>query len=390
GPEGIGFTGAIDAYTQLATATGGSFVFVPEVNNNAEGVVKYQAAAENILAASIGPKLISATPGNVMRGATATVLIDAQNTNFLSNTTVTFDTGVTATSVSVVDPVTLAVTVQVAADAPLGFKNATATTNLGGGATETATGAAILNVIDAPSSPALSSANPPIVTPGQTVDVVVTGVGTAFAAGTTTASFGAGVTVNSVTVTSPTTATVNVTVDPGASIGFRTVSLTTGAETASGSSTGFFRVDAVAPPVPTVTTIVPDNSAPATTFPISLTVTNATLDPGGTTVEFSGSGVSVSGVTVCGNTVVGTVTIAPTATPGFRDVIVRSPGSGTAASLGGFLVDGSATTASDDDDCGSCRVVEDAPARWHVLAGLIAAAAAAGFVGRRTAQRRAN
>ena len=50
----------------------------------------------------------------------------------------------------------------------------------------------------------------------QTLDVVVTGVNTHFVAGQTLASFGAGVTVNGVTVQSATQASVNVTVLLGA------------------------------------------------------------------------------------------------------------------------------------------------------------------------------
>ena len=46
----------------------------------------------------------------------------------------------------------------------------------------------------------------------QTLDVIVTGVNTHFAAGTTAASFGPGISINQVTVTSATVATVHLTV----------------------------------------------------------------------------------------------------------------------------------------------------------------------------------
>ena len=53
---------------------------------------------------------------------------------------------------------------------------------------------------------------------------------THFVNGTTTASFGAGITVNAVNVTSATTATVNITISALADVGTRTVTLTTGGQ----------------------------------------------------------------------------------------------------------------------------------------------------------------
>jgi hypothetical protein len=46
--------------------------------------------------------------------------------------------------------------------------------------------------------------------------------------GTTTANFGAGITVNSVTVTSATSAQANITIQPTTTLGYRNVSVTTG------------------------------------------------------------------------------------------------------------------------------------------------------------------
>jgi hypothetical protein len=83
----------------------------------------------------------------------------------------------------------------------------------------------------------------------QSLEVVVTGVNTHFAAGQTLASFGAGVTVTGVTVQSATQATVNVTVQLAATPGVRTVTMTTGLESASSSVTGLFTVVAKETPV---------------------------------------------------------------------------------------------------------------------------------------------
>ena len=75
---------------------------------------------------------------------------------------------------------------------------------------------------------------------GQTLNVAVVGQFTNFVNGTTTASFGAGITVNTVTVTSATTANVNITISPLADVGSRTVTLTTGGQIASSFAAGSF------------------------------------------------------------------------------------------------------------------------------------------------------
>ena len=73
----------------------------------------------------------------------------------------------------------------------------------------------------------------------------MTGLFTAFVNNTTTADFGSGITVNSVSVASATTATVNLSISPLATVGNRTVTLTTGAQSASSLDAGsFFAVTA--------------------------------------------------------------------------------------------------------------------------------------------------
>src|SRR5208337_560187 len=62
---------------------------------------------------------------------------------------------------------------------------------------------------------------------GQTLNVAITGQYTHFAQGVSTASFGAGITVNSLTVADATDATANITISPTATPGARTVTVTT-------------------------------------------------------------------------------------------------------------------------------------------------------------------
>ena len=62
---------------------------------------------------------------------------------------------------------------------------------------------------------------------------MVTGTNTNFSQGVTTASFGANIGINSVTVSSLTSATVNITISGSATLGAQNVVLTTGGEVAT-------------------------------------------------------------------------------------------------------------------------------------------------------------
>jgi hypothetical protein len=74
---------------------------------------------------------------------------------------------------------------------------------------------------------------------GTTLDVAITGADTAFAQGTSVASFGSGITVHSTTVTNPTHATANITISAGATVGTRNVNVNTGSESPDPLLAGF-------------------------------------------------------------------------------------------------------------------------------------------------------
>ncbi|MEK7832234.1 MAG: hypothetical protein AAB401_14160, partial [Acidobacteriota bacterium] len=80
----------------------------------------------------------------------------------------------------------------------------------------------------------------------QTMVVNLTGTGTNWIAGQTTASFGGEVTVDWVNVTSATTATAQISISPTAALGPRNVTLTTGAEVVTAVDS--FTINAVTPP----------------------------------------------------------------------------------------------------------------------------------------------
>src|SRR6185295_9018996 len=76
-------------------------------------------------------------------------------------------------------------------------------------------------------SPVITSANPPTGQQGrQNLSVALSGQYTHWAAGTTTVSFGAGITVATLTVNSSTSAAAVLNIDPAAGIGTRNVTLT--------------------------------------------------------------------------------------------------------------------------------------------------------------------
>ena len=88
-----------------------------------------------------------------------------------------------------------------------------------------------------PAKPALiTGMNPAIAEQGTTIPVVLTGDSgdyvTHFASGLSKADFGSGITVNSLTITSPTQASANVTIAGNATAGSRSVTIATGNETA--------------------------------------------------------------------------------------------------------------------------------------------------------------
>ena len=80
----------------------------------------------------------------------------------------------------------------------------------------------------------------------QTMVVNLTGTGTNWVAGQTTASFGGEVTVDWINITSATTATAQITISTTAALGPRTVTATTGSEVVT--AVDAFAVNAVTPP----------------------------------------------------------------------------------------------------------------------------------------------
>jgi FG-GAP repeat len=167
---------------------------------------------------------------------------------------------------------------------------------------------------------AITQVTPAVGTPGQTnLTVRVRGVFTHFANGTTAASFGPGITVNSVSVQHANQATVNVTIDAGAAPGGRTITLTSGGEVVS---TAGFTVAVDPPAIVSVSPPSGQQNTPALDVVVTGNFTH--FVQGNTTASFSG-GITVNAVTVVSPTqATVNLSISPDTVPSSRTVTLTT------------------------------------------------------------------
>jgi large repetitive protein len=165
--------------------------------------------------------------------------------------------------------------------------------------------------------------NPASAHQGSSETIVITGTSTHFGA-TTTVSFGANITLGTLTVNGPTSASVPITIDNVAATGSRNVTITTGAEVVKPTFT-------VIAGVPAVTLINPNTIQPTQTESVAITgaFTNWTT---GTTKANFGPGIAVGGapagtfgpVTVNSATSLTASLVTSGATTGFRTVQIQT------------------------------------------------------------------
>ena len=155
---------------------------------------------------------------------------------------------------------------------------------------------------------------------GQTVDVVLFGVGTHFEMGVSQATFsGDGITVNSTMVGEPNMAMVNITIDPEATPGFRNVNVITGDEIPE-PLVGWFLVRD-----PQITSVNPGSAGPGETLDVEIEGSETYFRNGVSQASFSGTGITVNSTRVTGITqATANITIAADATLGLRDVTVTT------------------------------------------------------------------
>jgi hypothetical protein len=275
-----------------------------------------------------GPAAInSVSASSAGQGATLTVTINGTNTNWVQGVTQLSFPGVLINSFTVNNANTITANITVSDYAPAGQVTVTATT-LG----EVATGTNVFTIIQ--TQPELLSVNAPSAAQGVTLTETLTGQFTHFATGTSTVSFGAGVTVNSVTATSSTTLQANITVQPTATLGPRNVSVTTGSEVVSLPNAFSVTVGPAAIPVGGLN---PASGAQGNAYIVAVTGSQTHFASGVTTAAFGG-GITVTGISVT-DALHATVNIAiPTSTPVGAYNVTLTTGGESATILGGFTV----------------------------------------------------
>jgi len=177
------------------------------------------------------------------------VTITGEFTHFVQGTTTAdFGPGITVTAVNVSSATALTALLNIDPAAAVGLRDVIVTT---GSEMVTSSNAIIVTA----GAPIVTQVAPNTAEPGQrNLTVAITGQSTHFAQGgtsPTTVSFGNGITVVSFSVKSATSVTAVINVDPAASLGLRDVTLTTGAEVATGTS-GFNLTPANLPAYPLI------------------------------------------------------------------------------------------------------------------------------------------
>ncbi|MGH9605831.1 MAG: Ig-like domain-containing protein [Terracidiphilus sp.] len=231
--------------------------------------------------------ILSLSPSSGSQDTTATILVTGSQTHFATGqTSAVFYGGIMVTSVSVVDALHANVDISIPSGTAVGSYNVSLVT---GG--EVAT---ILGGFSVTSGGAqLTAVNPPTGAQGATnLNVTLTGLYTGFVNGTSVANFGAGITVNSTTVSSATSATANITISDGAALGSRNVSVTTGGQVAS--ITGGFSVTTG---VAALSSAMPATGSAGATLNVVVNGNFTSFQQGVTTVTF-GDGIATNVVTV--------------------------------------------------------------------------------------------
>src|SRR6266850_1289479 len=256
--------------------------------------------------------LASVDPVSARQGDSVTVNITGQFTSFVQGTTqVSLGDGVTVNSVSVSNSTGLNAQASVLPTAAIGPRKVTVTT-----------GAQVVTLNNSftvtAGPPGITAATPNSGQQGQSVTLAVTGQFTHFAQGTTQVSID-GISVDSVTVTDATALTAHLTIPAAAVAGSRTLTVTTGSETATLSN-----AFSVTPGTPVIAAVSPTTGKQADTATASVTGQFTHFVQGTTQVDF-GPGFSVTALTVNSATNLSAqLAISSTAAVGSRRVTVTT------------------------------------------------------------------
>ena len=265
------------------------------------------------------PTLTTLTPNAANRSQTLDVVFTG--TNFIGNvTTVNVGADITINSVTVTSATSLRANLTIGANAAIGPRNFSVTNSGPGGGTSNT----LSFTINDP-APTLSSISPATGNRLQKLDVVFTG--TNFSSTATTVNVGANITVGSITVTSPTSLTANLTIGVDAALGPRNFSVTNSGAGGGTSGNVTFTVNN---PSPTLTSITPATGNRLQTLDVVFNGTNF-INNSETKVNV-GANITVNSVSVTSATsLTANLTIDANAVTGPRNFSVANngPGGGT-------------------------------------------------------------
>ncbi len=284
------------------------------------------AVGASLLEVRALPRVDAVAPAVGNQGQTLNVTVSGLYTDFLAAApSVDFGLDITVSNVSVIDATTLTATLDVGPFATLGLRGVTVTT----GAAVAPSAVPVFEVLP---RPAVKTVTPASAFQGDTLYVTLEGINTTWLTGVSTVSFGAGITVASLTINGTASAVVQIVIDPTAATGPRDVAVTTGTEVALLPAA--FEVIGR----PRVVTITPASvQQGASAVSVALTGLFTTWDVT-TTVAFSDVGLTVTNINVSSATALTVILdVSGTAPLGLRDLLVTT-GSEVALSTGGLRV----------------------------------------------------
>ena len=256
------------------------------------------------------------------------VTLTGQFTHWLQGTTAaTFGAGITITSLTVNSATSATAILNISATATAGASNVTVTT--GREVVTLTNGFTVTN-----GTPVLTQVNPNTGQQGQSnLSVTLTGQFTHWLQGTTAATFGAGITITSLTVNSATSATAILNISATATAGAHNVTLTTGTEVVT--LTNGFTVTNGTP----VLTLVNPNTGQQGQSNLSVALTGQfTHWLQGTTAATFGAGITITSLTVNSATsATAILNISATATAGAHNVTLTT-GTEVVTLTNGFTV----------------------------------------------------
>ena len=262
------------------------------------------------------PRLLSVSPGLARVGELVDVTVVAVDTAFDQTSSLSFsEDGIQVDNLVVVDATNLTASLTIAADANEGLRDVTVTTDA-----EVASGVGLFEVVcDNCSTARIVSVSPDEAYPGTVPQVSITGEGTQFDGSSQVAFAPSGVQVTNLTPISETLLVADLTIEADASLGPRSITVTTGAEQASGAD--LFAI--VEQPLE----LIPESGLQGQTVP-SLTLTGGAGGYTAVTAVDLGEGVAIGGFNAPDDStlVLSAVNIAIDAPVGRRDLSLSMPG----------------------------------------------------------------